>query len=134
MPAPVLPTVRRTLRAVAATVVPDAAALDEPGWNELEAIVEQALAIRPPAVRRQLGVFLRLIEFLPTARFGRRFSRLDAAARTRVLAWLQDSPLLLVRRGFWGVRTLVLMGYYARPAAARAIGYRAEARGWGARA
>ena len=41
--------------------------------------------------------------------------------------------MLAVRRGFWGLRTLVFMGYYARPEAAAAIGYRADVRGWEAR-
>jgi hypothetical protein len=33
----------------------------------------------------------------------------------------------------WGLRTLFLLGYYSRPAAAREIGYRADPRGWDAR-
>ncbi len=38
-----------------------------------------------------------------------------------------------LRRGFWGLRTLALMGYYARPAAAASVGYHADPRGWEAR-
>jgi hypothetical protein len=125
--------VRRTVRAVAATVVPDAARLTDPEWGEWERIVEQAVAMRPPAMRRQLGVFIRLVNLLPILRFGRPFTALDARRRERVLRWLEDNPLLLLRRGFWGVRTLVYMGYYARPDAMREIGYRAALRGWEAR-
>ncbi|HEU4563273.1 MAG TPA: hypothetical protein VFS05_01445 [Gemmatimonadaceae bacterium] len=125
-----IPPVRRTLRAIACTVVPDAARLDEASWAELEGIIEGAVAARPPAVRRQLGAFLRLVGVIPVLRYGRPFAALDERRRGRVLAWLEDSPLLLARRGFWGVRTLVYMGYYARPAAAAEIGYRAGARGW----
>ena len=43
---------------------------------------------------------------------------------------MQDAPLLLLRRGFWGLRTLIFMGYYGRDAARDAIGYRADPRGW----
>jgi hypothetical protein len=43
---------------------------------------------------------------------------------------LETARLVLVRRGFWGLRTLILMGYYGRPAAAAAIGYRADPQGW----
>jgi hypothetical protein len=125
--------VRRTVRAVAATVVPDAARLTDPEWGEWERIVEQAVAMRPPAMRRQLGVFIRLVNLLPILRFGRPFTALDARRRERVLHWLEDNPLLLLRRGFWGVRTLVYMGYYARPDAMGEIGYRAALRGWEAR-
>ncbi len=131
--APLLPGVRRTFRALANTIVPESSRLDEDGWNELEAIVERALAERRPALRRQLGAFIRAVELLPVARFGHRFSNLDAQRRTSVLLALQRSPVLALRRGMWGLRTLVLMGYYARPAAAADIGYDANPRGWDAR-
>jgi hypothetical protein len=127
-----LDPLRPAFRAIATTVVPEAAALDEPGWRELEGIVEQALAQRPPRLRRQLLLFIRAIELLPAVR-GRRFSARTPAERARFLAALERAPLLLVRRGFWGLRTLILMGYYARPGAATAIGYRADPRGWDAR-
>ncbi len=127
-----LEPVRPAFRAIAATVVPEAAGLDDAGWRELERIVEDALAQRAPRLRRQLLLFIRVIERLPALR-GRRFSALPPAVRTRFLAALERAPLLLVRRGFWGLRTLILMGYYARPAAAGAIGYRADPRGWEAR-
>src|SRR5439155_23487403 len=77
--------------------------------------------------------FLELLEWLPLFRYGRRLSRLDPARRARFLDLVQRAPVLLLRRGCWGVRTLVLMGYYGRPGAAADIGYRADARGWEAR-
>lgn len=129
----VLAAVRPAFRAIAATVVPEATSLDADGWKELERIIEQALAARPPRLQRQLVILIRAIEWLPLLRYGHRFTRLDSGRRARVLAALQESPLLLLRRGFWGLRTLALMGYYARPAAAASIGYRADPRGWEAR-
>ncbi len=130
----VLPPVRPVFRAVAQACVSEAAALDAAGWAELEAIVEAALARRPPKVRRQLATLIRLIDLLPLLRYGRRFPALDGGRRLAVLRALQDAPLLLLRRGVWGLRTLVFMGYYARPAGAAAVGYRADPRGWEARA
>ena len=124
---------RGVFRAVAACVVPDATRLDAAQWDEVEAIVARAIAARPRAVRRQVALFLELLEWLPLFRYGRRLSRLDPARRARFLDLVQRAPVLLLRRGFWGVRTLVLMGYYGRPAAAADIGYRADARGWEAR-
>ena len=120
-------------RAVATCVVPEAARLDPAQWDELEAIVGRAVAARSRAVQRQLALFLTLLEWLPLLRYARRLSRLDPARRAKFLDRLQRAPLLLLRRGFWGVRTLILMGYYGRPAAAADIGYRADARGWEAR-
>ena len=126
-------SIRPVLRAIGATVVPEADRLDEAEWTALERIVAEALAARPARQRRQLLLFVRLVEWLPVLRYGRRFTKLDAARRTRVLEHLQDAPLLLLRRGCWGLRTLLLMGYYGRPEAVRAIGYAADPRGWEAR-
>jgi len=120
-------------RAVATCVVPEAARLEAAQWDEMEAIVARAIAARSRSVQRQLALFLILLEWLPLLRYARRLSRLDDARRANFLDRLQRAPLLLLRRGFWGVRTLILMGYYGRPAAATEIGYRADARGWEAR-
>lgn len=122
--------VRPTFRALAAAIVPEAERLAADGWSELERVVEEALAARPTGLRRQLVLFIRLLEWLPLLRYGRRFTRLDRRRRARFLAMVEDAPLLLARRGFWGLRTLVMMGYYARPDAAAEIGYRAHLRGW----
>jgi hypothetical protein len=129
----VLRSVRPILRAIGATVVPEADRLDEAEWTALERIVADALAARPAALRRQMLLFIRLVEWLPLLRYGRRFTQLDNARRTSFLENLQDAPLLLLRRGCWGLRTLLLMGYYGRPEAGRAIGYAADPRGWEAR-
>jgi len=120
-------------RAVATCVVPEAGRLESAQWDEMEATVARAVAARPRAVQRQLALFLTVLEWFPLLRYARRLSRLDTARRTKFLERLQRSPSLLLRRGFWGVRTLILMGYYGRPAVAGEIGYRADTRGWEAR-
>lgn len=125
--------VRDSFRALARTIVPEATALDDAEWTEVERIIEQGLASRPASVRRQLRVLVRALDLIPLLRYGRTFRALDGDRRTRFLLGVQDAPLLLLRRGFWGLRTLVFMGYYGRPAAAAAIGYRADRRGWEAR-
>lgn len=127
---PVLPPVRDRFRAVARTIVPETDRLDDAGWADLEAVVENALAKRPPGMRRQLAVFVRLLDFLPRLRWLRSFRKLSAEKRTRFLRSIQSSPIFLLRRGFWGLRTLVYMGYYARPRAYAEIGYDAHLRGW----
>ena len=117
-------------RAVVTTIVPESASLDAKGWRDLEMVVESLLRDRPERLKRQLRLFLRLIQWLPVVRYGRPFTALDGATRTRVLAHLQNDPIQKVRAGFWGLRTIVLAGYYGRPEAAQAIGYAASARGW----
>lgn len=120
-------------RAIASTVVPQATRLAPDEWEELERIVAHAIAARPARLQRQLALLLRLLEWIPLLRYGRRLSGLEPARRAAFLVSLADSRLLVLRRGIWGLRTLILMGYYGRSAAARAIGYRADARGWEAR-
>jgi hypothetical protein len=122
--------VRSTFRALVTTSVPEAVALTAAEWTELDAIVEDAVAKRPAALQRQLLVFIRLLNVLPLVRWGRTFERLDPPRRARFLAWLERSRVFLLRRGFWGVRTLAFMGYYARPSAFGLIGYDARLRGW----
>jgi len=124
---------RTTLRAVVATVVPGAGSLDERAWCDVEAIVEKAVSERPGRQRRQLRLFLHLLEYVPVLRWARPFSRLSPAERSRCLQFFEESPILLVRRGLWGARTLAFMGYYGRPEAAREIGYTANRDGWQAR-
>lgn len=124
-----LAPVRPVFRAVASTVVPRAGKLDEAGWSRLEAIVEDALATRPPDMRRQLRLLLRALQWLPVLRWGRPFTALPGGARRRVLSAMQDAPILLLRRGFWGLRTLAMMGFYGREEAHDEIGYRTHLRG-----
>ncbi len=128
-----LAPVRAPFRALATTIVPEAASLDAEAWLELERIVENALEARPAGMRRQLRLFIRALDLLPVLRYGRRFGRLTPTQALRFLEAVQDAPLLLLRRGMWGLRTLVFMGYYVRPGGAEAIGYRADPRGWEAR-
>jgi len=125
--------VRPVFRAVVATVVPEAEQLDESGWRELETLAEAALRDRPPAMVRQLQLFLRSIQWLAVLRHGRRFTSLDPERRVRVLTHLQDHSIEIIRCGFWGLRALAFLGYYGRAEALRAIGYSPDPRGWEAR-
>ena len=125
--------VRPAFRALAEAFVPESRRLDDAEWAEVEATVEYALSRRPPAIRRQIGVLIRVLDVLPLLRFGKRMRDLDVDRRLRVLNAIQNAPILLLRKGVWGLRTLVFMGYYTRAAAAAEIGYRAHLRGWQAR-
>ena len=117
-------------RAVVLTIVPESSSLDDRGWHDLRQVVEALLRARPEPLKRQLRMFLRAIQWLPVIRYGRTFTRLSPVARARVLAHLQDDPIQKIRVGFWGLRTLVLAGYYGRQGAAQAIGYTASPPGW----
>jgi hypothetical protein len=111
------------LLAVGARIVPEVAALDDGQRAAFRSIVGQALADRPEVMRRQLRAFLGIVERAPALRFGATFTRLSPELQDRVLRWLQDCPLELFRKGFWGMKALVLMGYYARPEAGATLGW-----------
>ena len=123
---PPLAGLEPTLRAVAETVVPCSRGLADEQWAEVQRIVEGTLEGRPPRMIRQLRLFIRALDILAVLTSGHSFRALGRARRERLLARLQDAPLLVLRRGTWGLRTLVLAGYYGRPAAAREIGYAAS--------
>lgn len=125
--------VNERFRAVLNAVVPEAAPLSEGEWHEAQAIMARALAPRPAAVRRQIGLFMRLLDLAALVRHGRTLAALSTDDATHLFEGLSQSKFVLLRRGVWGVRTLAFMGYYARAEAASAIGYRAAAGGWSAR-
>jgi hypothetical protein len=128
-----LAPVRSILRAIAATVVPETSSQGERAWLDLEAVIARTVSRRSPRVQRQFVLFLRLVQALPIARYGRGFTFLAPRQRAAFLRSLERSRLLLLRRGFWGVRSLVFMGYYTRDDVAESIGYRAVPEGWAAR-
>lgn len=130
MPVSTFGPVRDSFRALATSIVPESVNLAPEEWSEVEQIVERGVASRPNAIRRQLRLFVRILNILPLFRFGHTFRSLDPERRTRFLLAMQDAPVLLLRRGFWGIRTLVFMGYYGRAGARDEIGYRADVRGW----
>jgi hypothetical protein len=124
---------RKTIRALTCTVIPEAAQLDEAGWSELERIIDESVGSRPPGLQRRLRIFLRLISWSAALRYGRPFHRLEEGRRERLLRHFEGHPIQLLRVGFWGVRTLVMMGYYAQTAIQSDMGYRPDPRGWDAR-
>jgi hypothetical protein len=71
-----------------------------------------------------------LVQWLPVLRYGRRFTSLNLVQRACFLSHLEDHPIQVVRVGFWGLRTLALLGYYGRPEVTEAIGYAANPLGW----
>lgn len=128
-----LAPVRSPFRALVEAFVPRTSSLDEAAWERLFRVVEEALTDRPAEIRHQVVLLIRVLDWLPALRYGRRLRTLPADRRRAFLSFLQDAPLVAVRRGVWGLRTLAFMGYYGRPEAYREIGYRAHPDGWEAR-
>jgi hypothetical protein len=125
--------VRPILHAIATVVVPDGDPDVDRVWMEVEETVADALARRSERAQRQFEVFLRVVQMLPIGRYGRPFTALPLHHRRAVLERLERSRVSLLRRSFWGVRTLIFMGYYTRADVAESIGYQAAMSGWESR-
>ena len=126
----VLSSLRDPLRAIGSVVLPSTDPLDDAGWARAEAIIEKALAPRPPAIKRQIRLFLRLVNVLPVLTTGRTLVKLPPHRRAAFLQGLHRSPLQPLRRGLWGIRTLLFMGYYNQEGVRERIGYAADPWGW----
>lgn len=109
---------------LAARIVPESVSLDPSARDRLIALVNDMLSTRPPKMLGELALFLRVVRWLPALRYGRPLDRLAPAEQDTALRWFQDSPVKLLRKGFWGLKTLVFLGYYGRPEAGETIGYR----------
>ena len=103
------------LRTLGPRIAPGVAALDDAGRAAFLKIVEDAVGSRPPGVQKQISLFLAVLRFLID---GKAPARQDA-----VLRWFYSCPIPILRKGFWGVKTLVLLGYYGRPEFGASIHY-----------
>ena len=118
---------------IAEVVVPETATMTEKQWSEFYSVINTALARRPAKMRRQLKLFIRILNVISLVRYRRSLPNTTKRQRVELLSSVEDSRLLLFRKGFWGIRTLVYMGYYAHADNAVALGYRASPRGWESR-
>ncbi len=128
-----LDPVLREFRAVARAVAPLTGDFDARAWSEAEAVVAEGLAERPAKMIAQVRLFLRVLDLLALLRHARRLRSLPPEKTLGLLGALERSPLLLLRRGVWGVRTLAFMGAHTQPDVADALGYRGDPAGWDAR-
>lgn len=124
--------IHSVFRAIVVAAVPGAHTLEERGWREVGDVLERALGARPRALRWQTTLFLSALDLVALLRWGRRMRSLETAKARRLLSALEKSPVLPVRKGVWGVRTLAFMGYYGRATVAHDLGYGATAGGWSA--
>jgi len=114
------------LQVLAARIVPETAELDVAGLGRFFGIIDQALQDRPPSVRRQFATFLGVVRWAPVARYGGPFDKLRAERQDAVLRWFEDCPVGLLRKGFWGLKAMIFMGYYGQPETNELVGYAPE--------
>jgi hypothetical protein len=117
------------LLTIARRIVPESSSLSPDARARFLALIEDELATRPESMRRQFSLFLSIVRWAPIIRYGRRLDHLDGARQDAVLRFIQHAPIQLVRSGFWGLRTLVYLGYYGRPEVAELVAYRPSRQG-----
>ena len=113
----------RRLETITAIVIPGYSDLGNSERKRFLEIVDDALSDRPESMRRQLGLFLKILNVAPILRWGRPLGRLDVSRGERSLRWFQDAPIAKFRQGFWGLKTLIFMGYYGRSEVWPELGY-----------
>jgi hypothetical protein len=111
------------LRILAARIVPETAELDSVGMGRFFGIIDGALQGREPKVRRQFAAFLGVLRWAPLVRHGVPFDRLSDDRRDAVLRWFESCPVGLLKKGTWGLKTMVFMGYYGQPEIHHLLGY-----------
>jgi hypothetical protein len=114
---------RAFLLAIAPRVVPASAEMTPAARDAMLELIEGTLASRTASMKRQLRLFLRVLRWLPCLRYLRPLDRLDGTRQDAALQWFQDHPLQIIRGGFWGVRTLLMLGYYGQPANGPSVFY-----------
>ena len=75
------------------------------------------------AFNEKLALFLTVLDIGPIVRWGRPLGRLDSVRAERALRWFQEAPIGKLRQGFWGLKTLIFMGYYGRNEVWPELGY-----------
>lgn len=97
--------------------------------GECLAIMRTAVAERPPVLQFQLRLFLWFLRWCPLLAFGGRLERLNESEQEAFLTGLENAPVALVRKGFWGLKALIYMGYYGRAGAGERLGYQRDLQG-----
>lgn len=117
--------VQHAARRIAAPDHADDASIPTADVLDVAGFVDGWVARMRPGVRRDFGRFLAYVEHLAPVRVGyaSRFTRLDSAAQDRVLAATEASSSDLLRAGFDGLKSLVLMGYYRDQRTWGIVGY-----------
>ena len=110
-------------------IVPPSGEMDAAAKQRFLGIIREALESRPAKVQRQVGLFLGLMRWLPVLRYGAPLDSLPSQHQDAALRWFLDCPIALFRKGFWGMKALILMGFYGRAEIHSSLGYRPSKQG-----
>ena len=86
-------------------------------------LVNDFVGKMPAATQRKLSLFFKVINLISVATGSHLFQNLSSEKRTKVMHLFFDSPVGLLRKGFWGVSTLVKLSVFGQPSLYTDIGY-----------
>lgn len=113
-------------------IIPESVTMIRKQWEQFQQLINGALKEYPKSLQYRLSLFLLLIRYLPILRYGRVFDQINPDQQTDFLLWLQDNRIEFLRKGFWGIRTLIMLGFYGQSEIVSEIGYQPNKLGWGA--
>lgn len=105
---------------IAGRIVPETVNCGEEEREEILRIIEEAIAQKGKGTVRQFRLFLRALKLL---------IRLRPGKEVEILRSLQNGPIPILRKGFWGLKTLIFLGYYGRGEIGPLIHYQPSFRG-----
>jgi hypothetical protein len=92
-------------------------------------ILRNFLGSKKLAIRAGARAFVALLALAAWIRHGRRLRALSDARREALLRSFMDSPIPILRKGFWGISTLAKLACYGQPSTYATLGYRPRAIG-----
>lgn len=92
------------------------------GWSFVNALIMEKIQSDKWIIRK-IRIFLFLVQALALCSYGRKFQKLDRVRQTHLLGRFRNSPIAVIRKGFWGLSTLIKLSVYAHPRTQRQIEY-----------
>ena len=85
--------------------------------------IESQLQDRPRTIQRQFKLLLAVVRYSTLPRRFARLDKLPAEQQDAALRRFQNSRFTLLRKGFWGLKTMLHLGYYGLPGTATRVHY-----------
>lgn len=77
-------------------------------------LIDRFINEKPILIALKIIIFIYLIDLVSTFKFGKFFSYLTNEQKNKLLNSFFDSPIPLMRKGFWGINTLAKLGVYTQ--------------------
>jgi len=92
--------------------------------KQSQILIEQMLQEKSVALRLQFFLFLFVIDIFSFFLGLHTFKNLSEEKQKKVIQCFFDSPIGILRKGFWGLNTLAKMGVYGQESLYDDIGYK----------